>query len=430
RISISEIFQGWQLRLGFPRENGRQHHQLHERSKEPPPPPSPEAPWSDTPSKVNHLDGATFPRFTKKKKHTLVMFYAPWCGHCKAAKPKFQEAAELMAEKKKVAFAAVDCTDSSNRNLCTQEGVEGYPTIKYYNYGKKGERYAGGRETDDFVQFMENPDEPPTAPPPEPEWSDEPSSVEHLSDDSFDMFVDQHDSVLVMFYAPWCGHCKAMKPAYGDAAEQMHNSGHSGILAAVDCTKQRKLADRFEIKGFPTVCVCVCLSHGLIEYLTFMAVISRDGKFAFDYPGGRTTDALLEFMNNPVEPTAAPPEPKWSDHESGVNHLTDEKFGGFVENREHVLVMFYAPWCGYCKNVKPEFESAAETLSGHDNQALAAIDCTEFSDVCTQHGVKGYPTFKYFHNGKESEKYEGGRTAHNFSNFVLSKCVSDKKDEL
>ena len=51
-------------------------------------------------------------------------------------------------------------------------------------------------------------------------------------------------------------------------------------------------------------------------------------------------------------------------------------------------------------------------------------------DVCTQHGVKGYPTFKYFHNGKESEKYEGGRTAHNFSNFVLSKCVSDKKDEL
>ena len=50
---------------------------------------------------------------------------------------------------------------------------------------------------------------------------------------------------------------------------------------------------------------------------------------------------------SPVEPTAAPPEPKWSDHESGVNHLTDEKFGGFVENREHVLVMFYAP-CKYC----------------------------------------------------------------------------------
>ena len=44
-----------------------------------------------------------------------------------------------------------------------------------------------------------------------------------------------------------------------------------------------------------------------------------------------------------METTAAPPEPKWSDQESGVNHLTDEKFGGFVENREHVLVMFYAP---------------------------------------------------------------------------------------
>ena len=35
--------------------------------------------------------------------------------------------------------------------------------------------------------------------------------------------------------------------------------------------------------------------------------------------------------------------------------------------------------CGHCKNAKREFESAAETLSGHDKQALAAIDCTEFS---------------------------------------------------
>ena len=77
-----------------------------------------------------------------------------------------------------------------------------YPTIKYYNYGKKGEKYNGGRETDAFVQFMENPDEPPTLPPPEPEWSDEPSAVAHLTGKSFDEFLEDHNSVLVMFYAP------------------------------------------------------------------------------------------------------------------------------------------------------------------------------------------------------------------------------------
>lgn len=44
--------------------------------------------------------------------------------------------------------------------------------------------------------------------------------------------------------------------------------------------------------------------------------------------------------------------------------------------------------------------------------------------------MKGYPTFKYFHNGKESEKYEGGRTASDFSAFVSGKDMADKKDEL
>ena len=44
--------------------------------------------------------------------------------------------------------------------------------------------------------------------------------------------------------------------------------------------------------------------------------------------------------------------------------------------------------------------------------------------------MKGYPTFKYFHNGEESEKYEGGRTVGDFSDFVSSKVTAGKKDEL
>lgn len=45
--------------------------------KEPPPPPPPEPSWEDTPSDVYHMTEDTMKPFLKKKKHALVMYYAP-----------------------------------------------------------------------------------------------------------------------------------------------------------------------------------------------------------------------------------------------------------------------------------------------------------------------------------------------------------------
>lgn len=53
-----------------------------------------------------------------------------------------------------IVYAAVDCTKGQNHELCKQEGVEGYPTFNYYNYGKFVEKYNGDRGVSDWRRFM------------------------------------------------------------------------------------------------------------------------------------------------------------------------------------------------------------------------------------------------------------------------------------
>ena len=52
-------------------------------------------------------------------------------------------------------FAGVDCVPS--KSVCKLYGVNAYPTILYFNYGKNEQIYSGSRETEALVQFMENP---------------------------------------------------------------------------------------------------------------------------------------------------------------------------------------------------------------------------------------------------------------------------------
>ena len=69
--------------------------------------------WSDTPSKVFHLTKETFSDFLSQRSNVLVMFYAPWCPHCKKAKPEYQAAAEVLSQDTNNKYlAAVDCTDT------------------------------------------------------------------------------------------------------------------------------------------------------------------------------------------------------------------------------------------------------------------------------------------------------------------------------
>jgi protein disulfide isomerase family A protein 3 len=78
---------------------------------------------------------------------------------------------------------------------------------------------------------------------------------------------------------------------------------------------------------------------------------------------------------------------------SDVLVLTDSDFETKVKDYDILLAEFYAPWCGHCKRLAPEYEKAATTLAQNDPPvALVKVDCTVESATCTKYGVSGYPS--------------------------------------
>ena len=113
-----------------------------------------------------------------------------------------------------------------------------------------------------------------------------------------------------------------------EAAEQFKEEIKVAFVA-VDCTKNNAVCEQYDVKGFPT-----------ILYFNF-------GKNPKPYEGARDTKGFVKFMSNPTDPNSAKSDPKeeWLEikgHEH-INFLDDQSFDEFINSKNKVLVMFYAP---------------------------------------------------------------------------------------
>ena len=86
------------------------------------------------------------------EKDVLLEFYAPWCGHCKALSPKYDELAGMYkAFADKIVIAKVDATAND-----VPDEIQGFPTIKLFKAGSKEEPvdYSGSRTVEDLANFI------------------------------------------------------------------------------------------------------------------------------------------------------------------------------------------------------------------------------------------------------------------------------------
>ncbi|KAM1099934.1 hypothetical protein ACFX15_006236 [Malus domestica] len=161
-------------------------------------------------------------------------------------------------------------------------------------------------------------------------------------------------------------------------------------------------------------------------------------------------DEDLSFLEEPTDHgDAAPHNPdsdhydednfddlgNYSDFDEGGDHEesykqpeVDEKdvvvlkavnFSDAVEKNRFMMVEFYAPWCGHCQALNPEYAAAATELKGED-VVLAKVDATEENELSQEYGVEGFPTIFFFIDGVH-KPYTGQRTKEGIVTWIKKK---------
>lgn len=239
-------------------------------------------------------------------------------------------------------------------------------------------------------------------------------------------------SSVVLFYAPWCGHCERFMPQYDAFSKQASTTLPKVVVAKINYDKYGQEVQKMNIGN-------QLVAGGVSEYVKGFPTVAffHDNHMSI-YKGERTAEALLssveEFMAEVDSNTTQQSEEEIFQDKELLS--IDEPIKGAVDISPTELksmigtpsmVMMYAPWCGHCKRAMPAMDHVAEAMKSTGIK-VAKLDYEKHGkevmreqigyDLLKNQGfsngiasaIKGYPTILMF-SGKDVAQYTGPREA-------------------
>mmetsp|Transcript_14561 Transcript_14561/g.37029 ORF Transcript_14561/g.37029 Transcript_14561/m.37029 type:complete len:480 (-) Transcript_14561:431-1870(-) len=425
------------------------------------------------------LDTAGFEVHVKENTHTLVQFFAPWCGHCKKLAPEYEKAANKL-KPQSIKLVRIDAT--AEKELASKFDVKGFPTLVWFEEGKDMQ-YDGTRTAEGIIEWVTSMIAPPvteSAPRPAPsdrpqltlyadnmlpgyldaakinrrkaEWYFVKSAVRYpkvvlthkgeepvelstwgtpdkdqivkflkenlmplwgsLDGDTFDKYMESGMGLVWSLFPPEGAGMDAVvakhRPMMHEVAKKIKSTYH---VTYTDTEKFKEAIDNMlSIKKFPAI-----------------AVQKKAGdKKKYIYDEDMNSLAISQFIEDVnagrVQPRLkSEPEPAPSD--DPVKYAVGSTLKNLVFTPDKdVLLEVYAPWCGHCKKLEPEFIKLGKKIKADELSDLldiAWIDGTANDSPVESMDWSGFPTLYFVKAGQSTPiVYDGERTAKGLWKYI------------
>ncbi|CAB4032744.1 thioredoxin domain-containing 5-like [Paramuricea clavata] len=192
---------------------------------------------------------------------------------------------------------------------------------------------------------------------------------------------------FVLFYAPWCSHCKELLPTWNQLADKSHeqNKWNNMKITKVNCIEETAFCSAQNIVAYPTM------------------KLFHDGDMT-RFDGRRSVGELAVFIEQVLNYKVH------IDEEEGLLTLTSENFDAHIKQGVGLhFVDFYAPWCIHCKRFEPTWKAIAKHYEDNPDITIGKVDCTIETSKCRKWGVDKFPTLAMFQDGHQVDTYKGSR---------------------